>query len=72
MSKHELVPVNRRSTIRRIGQRLPEGQALKATRGGDWFIIDTVRGSVVDRDPELEALARRVSALEPWERLETE
>jgi hypothetical protein len=52
-----------------IGQRLPEGQALKSARGNGWYIVDKIKGAVVDRDDELETLARRLSALEPYEKL---
>jgi hypothetical protein len=62
------VPVNTRSVVRRIGQKLPEGQMLKSARGNGWFIVDTNQGAVIDHG-ELEELARRVSALEPYERL---
>jgi hypothetical protein len=58
------MPVNARSIIRRIGQRLPEGQVLKSARGKGWFIVDTNQGAVVHHG-ELEELARKVKAIEP-------
>ena len=69
MAKGDKMPISSRTVIRRIGQRLPEGQSLKSGRGSGWFVVDRIKGVVIDSDTELEALARRLSAIEAYERL---
>jgi hypothetical protein len=65
------MPVNTRSIVRRIGQKLPAGQVLKSARDNGWFIVDLDRGVVVHHG-ELEDLARKVKAIEPYEGLANE
>ena len=81
MAKNEkLLPVSVRAVVRRIGLKLAENQMLKraGTKSAEWlaehgqfFVIDRVKGTILDRDTDLEALARRLGALEAWEKLET-
>jgi hypothetical protein len=79
MAKSEKLPVSLRQAVRRIGKKLPEGQILKLAgayseewqeENGRAFIIDTTKGVVVERCDELESLARKLGAIEPWEKID--
>jgi hypothetical protein len=78
MAKNDKLPVSVRSVTRRIGRKLPDHQQLKKAgaysaewqeENGRFFIVDTAKGTIIERDADLESLARRLGALEPWERL---
>jgi hypothetical protein len=69
MAKNDKMPISSRTVIRRIGQKLSEGQALKSGRGNGWFVVDRIKGAVIDSDGDLEALGRRLGAVETYERL---
>jgi hypothetical protein len=80
MAKNDkLLPVSVRSVVRRIGRKLAENQKLKraGTKSAEWleehgqfFIVDKAKGTIIERDTSLEALARRLGALENYERLD--
>jgi hypothetical protein len=63
------MPVNVRSVRRRIEDRLPEHQRLKKQHGDNaFFVVDIEAGTVIESG-NLEALGRKLGALEPWERI---
>jgi hypothetical protein len=65
------VPVNRRALIARVDRALiKQGRELRiARRGGmsNFLVIDN--DAIADNEVDLEALARKIGAMEPWERL---
>jgi len=69
----KLLPVTVRSVLQRAGRKLPEGQQLlRARRGvqgrvGAFYIIDKAKGTIIDDDDDLTALARRNGLIEGWE-----
>ena len=73
------LPVTRRAVIQRINRRLKKyGQLLLARRGhgdqcetGHYYLVSTDEGRLIERDVDLEKVARREGALELWEKLET-
>jgi hypothetical protein len=73
------LPVTERQAVRRIGLKLPEGQILKRAgaqseewqkANGRYFVIDTAKGTIVERSGDLESLARKLGAIENWERID--
>jgi hypothetical protein len=73
------LPVSERQAVRRISMKLPKGQMLKRAgaqseewqqENGRYFIIDTAKGVIVERSTELESLARKLGAIESWERID--
>lgn len=69
MAKSDKLPVNTRSVIRRLDRLLPEHQILKR-RQDSFFVIDTKLGSIVE-EGELDAVARKMGALQAWERIDS-
>ncbi len=78
--KERRVPVSVRAVIQRINRRLKkDGQLLRACRWNNWnrenfgqyYVVSTGTGRLIETNVELEKLARREHALELWEELET-
>ena len=74
--KEKRVPVSVRAVIQRINRRLKgEGQLLKTCREGrnrpagtgQYYIVSTRCGRLIETNCCLEKLARRENALELWE-----
>lgn len=74
------VPVSERAVIQRINRALaPRGKKMCKTRGeraylelGDYYVIDISRNRIVDQNIGLEAFARELGVLAPYERLDME
>lgn len=72
------IPVSEKAVLARVNRRLDrDDQAVKKTRRksivsyiGEYTRVDYRRGGVVENHVDLEALAREVGALEPWETME--
>jgi hypothetical protein len=71
------VHVSLQATIQRINRKLrKDGKTLKKNRSsfdgnlGDYFVVDLTRNFVVDRDVDVEELARDNGVLKPYERIE--
>jgi hypothetical protein len=72
--KNSKVPVSKRAVVARVKRALlKDGMVLRHTRGakaeaecGEWFITDD-RGNREDDHVDLEALARKLGALAPFE-----
>ena len=77
MAKATKVPVSQRALIQRINRALAkENEALKAARSerdrqqlGNYFVIDLHRNTVQAQHVDLEALARELGVLKPYEAL---
>jgi hypothetical protein len=71
----DLMLISYRALLTRIDRKLrKDNRRLRADRrGGDvhYVVIDFKRRAVVERDVDLQKLARRLDVLEPWERAET-
>jgi hypothetical protein len=71
----QILPVTVRSVLKRAGRKLPTGQQLKAARSNSqrevaaYFIVDKVKGVIVDHDDDLTALSKRAGLIEPWEKV---
>jgi hypothetical protein len=67
------VDVNRRALLLRLERVLKKSdQRIRVDRIGRqsrYLLIDTKRNVLVEVDVDLEELAKRVGAMEPWERL---
>jgi hypothetical protein len=71
------VPVTERALIQRLNRKLQrEDQELKTARGahmqqdaGRFYVINRKHGRVEAKHIDLEAMARKCGALQPWERL---
>src|SRR4051812_34734499 len=74
------VPVSRRALTQRIDRVLaPAGRKLVKSRGeraridvGEYYVLDTNANTIVWKQFDLEAYARSLGALHPWERLAEE
>jgi hypothetical protein len=74
----KLLPVTTRSLKQRIGRRLPPHQQLRsAARStrcqkevGLYYIVDVARGVVIERNVDLEILARQLGCMPTWERVD--
>jgi hypothetical protein len=68
------VRVSERSLVQRVNRKLAKGgEVLKAGRGrdaGEWYIVDLSLNAVVRHNVDVEALARELGALRPWESVE--
>jgi hypothetical protein len=61
------IPVTRRALAQRLARALQaKGQAV-VRHGGKDVLVDEVAGKVLDRDCDVEKLAREVGALKTWE-----
>jgi hypothetical protein len=71
--KSPTIAVNRRALVARIERALAkQDRELHVDRIGNklrLYLVDTKKQAVVDTDVDLEALAREVGAMKPWERL---
>jgi hypothetical protein len=71
--KSPTIAVNRRALVARVeGALAKQDRELHVDRRGNklrLYLVDTSKQSVVDTDVDLEALAREVGAMKPWERL---
>jgi hypothetical protein len=78
MTKSNKLPVTIRSITQRISRKLPEHQQLRsAARSARWqqevglyYIVDTVKGIVIERNIDLEMLASKLGCMETWERVD--
>lgn len=69
------VQVTKRAIVQRIRRSLAkEGNMLRTSRSegvrqdlGEYYVVDTFRNRVIERDVDLERLARDIGALEPYE-----
>lgn len=70
-------PVSRRALVQRINRALSkEGEVLKASRGerarqdlGDYYIVTLSGRAVLQKDIDIEKLARKLGTLKPFEQL---
>jgi hypothetical protein len=71
--KSPTIAVNRRALVARVERALAkQDRELHVDRIGNklrLYLVDTKKQAVVDTDVDLEALAREVGAMKPWERL---
>ena len=71
--KSPTIAVNRRALVARFERALAkQDRELHVDRIGNklrLYLVDTKKQAVVDTDVDLEALAREVGAMKPWERL---
>jgi hypothetical protein len=71
--KSPTIAVNRRARVARVERALAkQDRELHVDRIGNklrLYLVDTKKQAVVDTDVDLEALAREVGAMKPWERL---
>lgn len=73
------VPVTLRAVIQRLNRRLKQDhEMIRAARGaqarqefGDFYWLDYNRNVVLDKDVDVEALARKLEVLAPFEYLRT-
>ena len=69
------VPVSRRAVYARVDRALRrQGETLRTSRSqrsridlGDLYVLDIEHNCVVAQDVNLEALARELDAISPWE-----
>jgi hypothetical protein len=72
------VPISTRALQQRINRALPEGQIIRRTYGsgaqtlGDYYIVDSEKGYVVDDNIDLEELGRELGVLRDYEQLSQE
>ncbi len=74
------VPVSERAVIQRINRALAlQGQKMRKTRGwrahhelGDYYVVVPSRNFIVAQNIDLEAFARELEVLAPYERLDME
>jgi len=73
------VLISERGVIQRINRVLAkDDEVLKKSRGatrhqlGDFYIVDIHRNFVIDKDVNLEDLARKKGVLSDWEALDKE
>jgi len=72
------VPVSYRAAIQRINRALAkDGRQLKASRGaratldmGDFYIVDAGMNFVLEKDVDVEILARSLGVIKPYERVD--
>ena len=72
------VPISERAAIQRLNRVLAkDGEMLKKSRPskffnelGEFYLLDIERNFIVEKDVDLEALAREHKALAAWEVLE--
>jgi hypothetical protein len=73
------VPVSKRALLARLNRRLAkDGEIIKGTGGtkgrryelGEYYCISLARNTVTDTHVDLEAWARELAVLRPYERLE--
>jgi hypothetical protein len=71
--KSLLIPINRRALVARVERTLAkQGRELHVDRRGNQlklYLVDTQKQAVVETDVDLEALAREIGAMKPWEQL---
>jgi hypothetical protein len=71
--KSPTIAVNRRALVARVERALAkQDRELHVDRIGNklrLYLVDTKKQAVVDTDVDLEAVAREVGAMKPWERL---
>jgi hypothetical protein len=62
------IPVAQAAVVKRVNRRLaPDRHIYKS--GAGWYVVDLRQSHVTDAGVELESYARRLEALERWERL---
>jgi hypothetical protein len=73
-TKKMRAPVSLRAVIQRINRKLRPDKTLKASRGeparldvGAFYVVDHRTNAIQQRDVDLEALARELGVLKPWE-----
>lgn len=77
VAKKQTVPVAMRAGLKRINRVLEaSNRVLKRTRGaraeeelGRFYVIDTRRNVIVDKDVDPEVLGRKLGALKEYEHL---
>jgi hypothetical protein len=80
MVKPKKTPVTARAVIQRINRKLKADlQALKISRTekarldcGDYFILDYRKNYLIEHDVDIEAKARELGVLRPWEAVANE
>ena len=80
MPRDARVPVSVRALLQRINRRLVKDDTMvKATRGdrwrhelGDFYTVNIKRNAIIEKAVDLEALGRKMKALQRYERLVTE
>jgi len=80
MSKATKIPITRRALIQRLQRALKEDELiLRAARNervrqemGDYYTIDLRTSGVMERDVDLEDIAREYGVLKDYEKLEAE
>jgi hypothetical protein len=80
MAKPKKTPVTARAVIQRINRKLKPGlQALKIARTeraqldcGAYFILDYRQNHLIEHDVDIEAKARELGVLHPWEAVANE
>lgn len=86
MATKQKVPVSERALFQRINRRLKQKDQLLRTARGVWdgprwyensdlgrfYIIDIHRNTLVSTHVDLEAYARKLDVLAPWEELKGE
>jgi hypothetical protein len=65
------IPVGQAAVVKRCQRRLGPDMRLYKSRDG-WYVVDVKRSHVTDSQLELESYARRLEALERWERLDVD
>jgi hypothetical protein len=80
MVKPKKTPVTARAVIQRINRKLkPDLKALKISRTeqaqvdcGAYFILDFRKNHLIEHDVDIEAKARELGVLHPWEAVTNE
>jgi hypothetical protein len=75
MSKKQSVPVSLRALMQRVNRALAnQDETLKTSRGercrqqmGDYYIVNTSRNFIVDKNVDPEELGRELGVLKAWE-----
>jgi|SRR5450631_337945 hypothetical protein len=78
MAKTTKIIVSTRSVTQRIGRKLPSHQQLRsAARSTRWqeqvglyYIVDTTKGTVIERNVDLAQLAGKLGCLATWEKVD--
>ncbi len=83
-AKKQTVPVSERALLQRLNRKLKaDGLVVKKPRGrlaspaglGDYYVLDLERNAIAEKNltlADLEDMARKREALEPYESLEKE
>jgi hypothetical protein len=73
------LPITQRALVARLRRVLrPEERDVRESTAaqrkkyglGRFYAVDNKKGSITDKDIDLEKLARSLNVLEPWEKLE--